>query len=993
MRRVVRPLAVFSVASALSAVVAVQLVLGGLDARGSDRGRDAEFTVFGGGYDLRSLKLVDATLFHVEEQYVEPGRIHWETMYVEALEAVERRVPVCMFTRKAGGDIVAVEVGEYRTVLEVEPITSRRQLAIELKTIAAILATHLDEADIPVRDEDAFASIEYTLINGMLSTLDPHSVLLPPEDAREMDVENQGEFGGLGITIAEKDRRLTIEYPFPDTPAMKAGLQADDVITRIEGESTINMTLDEAVKLLRGPVDAPIQIEIERETSEEPLDFTIVRKTIPLNKVEGILLEGGIAYIEIKSFHSHVGADLADLLSYLHRQADGQISGLVLDLRGNPGGYLTQAEAVSNTFLESGAIVSTVDRNGRKSDSTEAVKMNTEPRYPIAVLVNASSASASEIVAGALRNNERAIIVGERTFGKGSVQNLNRYFDDSKLKLTISKYLTPGDRSIQSVGIPADIELLPVIVDRADPDAERGRKEDLALVFWRERIRREADLDRHLEREAYQIEEPAYSLEYRRLGYQRRRTAVLEEWVPNDWEIGFARDVLLSAGKAWKRSEVLWAADRVVRAKRRESDAAIEAGFEELGVDWGDGPAFPRDQTADLVVELDLGPDGVLVAGQDEIAQVRLTNRTDRTLHRLAVVTYDNEILGDREFFFGKLAAGETASYPTRVRFDVGYPSENTPVRLEIRDRGEGTLLTRSVDVPVQAIAVPRLQWNWSMSEADGDGDGLAETGELVEIDVDIENVGDGTTVDPFVRLRNRSGVAIDIVRGNASPGEMVDAEGGPCEVLLAGDNGGHAVGDPSSPRVLAHKTPRYAKGCRRELSPGETWSGSFLVRIREPADGEDALELGLSLGDVGAYDYTSVVLAGFPGYFEQESTIRFSRTEPMGSQSVQTPPLVTITRRPESRSVGERATISGVVSDDVGIAHVLVFAGNDKVFFQGAGESEAVASVPFTADVLLQEGKNFISVLATDVDGYTHTSSVVTYVEHLGLAKGPDAD
>jgi hypothetical protein len=209
----------------------------------------------------------------------------------------------------------------------------------------------------------------------------------------------------------------------------------------------------------------------------------------------------------------------------------------------------------------------------------------------------------------------------------------------------------------------------------------------------------------------------------------------------------------------------------------------------------------------------------------------------------------------------------------------------------------------------------------------------------------------------------------------------------------MAGDNGGHAVGDPSSSRVLNHKTPRYAKGCRHVLSPGETWSGSFLVRIREPANGEDALELGLSLGDVGAYDYTAVVLAGFPGYFEQESTLRFDRSEPLSSGTVQTPPLVTITRQPEPRSIGERATISGVVTDDVGIAHVLIFSGDDKVFFQGAGGGDGVASVPFTADVLLQEGKNFITVLATDVDGYTHTRSVVTYVEDPGLAKGPEAD
>jgi len=235
--------------------------------------------------------------------------------------------------------------------------------------------------------------------------------------------------------------------------------------------------------------------------------------------------------------------------------------------------------------------------------------------------------------------------------------------------------------------------------------------------------------------------------------------------------------------------------------------------------------------------------------------------------------------------------------------------------------------------------------------------------------------------------------VALDILRGNVAPGTMLADDGSPCEILKPGDNGGHVVGDPASTRVLEHKTPRYVRGCRRVLESGETWSGSFLVRVREPADGRDDLELGLTIGDVGAYDYTAVLVAGFPSYFEQEDTIRFSRSAPLPSTSKRQPPVVRITRRPEPTTDGMRATISGVVTDDVGIAHVLVFSGSDKVFFQGAGTTEAVSSVPFTADAKLQEGKNFITVLATDVDGFTHTGSVVTYVGNPGLAQARDSD
>ena len=238
-----------------------------------------------------------------------------------------------------------------------------------------------------------------------------------------MDEDNKGEFGGLGITIVDRGGKLTVEYPLKDTPAERQGLQPDDHIVRIDGETTINMSLDEAVRKLRGPVGAPVVIHIMRQGLTESLRKRIVRARIKLNPVEGQLLDGGVAWISIKSFHANVDADLAEQLTLLARNAGGKLKGVILDLRGNPGGYLTQAVAVSNRFLSDGVIVSTVDGRGREGARETARSRNTEPNYPIAVLLDASSASASEIVAGALRNNERAIVIGERSFGKGSVQN------------------------------------------------------------------------------------------------------------------------------------------------------------------------------------------------------------------------------------------------------------------------------------------------------------------------------------------------------------------------------------------------------------------------------------------------------------------------------------------------------------------------------------------------------------------------------------------
>ena len=447
-----------------------------------------------GGYDLAQLEILEPTLYHVEENYVEPDRIDFELMFVEGLEAIERRVPVCMFGRQKGGTRVNVQIGDFQTILEVAPIRSRKQLQEEFERVAILLKEHLNTDDIPNVPEEytPFAEVEYALVNGVLDTLDPHSLLLPPEESREMDVDNQGEFGGLGITIVLREGKLTVEYPLKDTPAEKVGLMPDDHISRIDGQSTINMTLTEAVSLLRGRVGEPVDIEIVREGEKKPMKITIVREAIRINPVEGQVLEGGVGYVSIKNFHQKVESDLHGELTRMNRETGG-LRGLVLDLRSNPGGFLSQAVAAADTFLWDGAIVSTVDGSGRKREERVARAAGAESDYPIVVLVNANSASASEIVAGALRNNERAVIVGERTFGKGSVQNLHQFFDDSKLKMTISEYLTPGDNSIQSIGIPADIALSPALIVPGDEEAE-----PIVRMYWRERVRREADLDQHL---------------------------------------------------------------------------------------------------------------------------------------------------------------------------------------------------------------------------------------------------------------------------------------------------------------------------------------------------------------------------------------------------------------------------------------------------------------------------------------------------------------
>ena len=468
-------------------------------------------SVYGSSYQLADLQLFDRTRYFVRERYVEPGRVQPEAMFDAALDAVEREVDSVLLVREPGGRLLHVSVGGYTTTLMIDPIDSLDALRARLGQVAAVLQERLDgdTVDLP--------AVEYAMCNGMLSTLDPHSVLMAPDLSKDMNTENQGEFGGLGITITLRKGRLTVEYPLEDTPAYRAGLKAGDHIVRIEEESTINMSLDEAVSKLRGPVGAPVTIMVRRDMWDEDRPFSIVRDTIRINPVEGEVLEGGVGYLRIKSFHANTARDMDAVLAGFRRELGGAPKGLVLDLRDNAGGFLTQAIEVSDRFIDNGVIVSTVGSDGR-NNSERATTSRTEPDYPIVVLVSAHSASASEIVAGALRNLDRAAVLGERTFGKGSVQHLYENADESQLKLTVAEYFTPGDHSIQSVGIPPDVELVPQVVYRGGEKDPVTGEEDERMVFllWRDRVTREADLDRHLRAHTLDIEPSAARIAYLR---------------------------------------------------------------------------------------------------------------------------------------------------------------------------------------------------------------------------------------------------------------------------------------------------------------------------------------------------------------------------------------------------------------------------------------------------------------------------------------------
>jgi carboxyl-terminal processing protease len=305
-------------------------------------------------------------------------------------------------------------------------------------------------------DNKTYKNLIYGAINGMLSSLDPHSSFLNPDSFKEMQVETTGEFGGLGIEITIKNGILTIVSPIEDTPAYKAGVKAGDKIIKINGESTKNMTLMDAVKKLRGKKGTKVTISIFREGLKKLKDITIVRDIIKIQSVKTKMYENNIGYVRITQFQERTASSVIKALDKFQKKF-GTVKGIILDLRNNPGGLLNQAVKVSDIFIKKGKIVYTKGRVPNSQMEFYANNDGNEGNYPMVVLVNGGSASASEIVAGALQDHKRAIILGTQTFGKGSVQTIIPLDDGSAIRLTTAKYYTPSGTSIQAKGITPDI--------------------------------------------------------------------------------------------------------------------------------------------------------------------------------------------------------------------------------------------------------------------------------------------------------------------------------------------------------------------------------------------------------------------------------------------------------------------------------------------------------------------------------------------------------
>ena len=377
-----------------------------------------------------------------------------------------------------------------------------------------------------VEEVDASDLIE-AAINGMLTSLDPHSSYLSPDDAADMRTQTRGEFGGLGIEVTQEEGFVKVVSPIDDTPADAAGIEAGDFITHVDGESVLGLTLDEAVDRMRGPVGSEIIITIVREGETEPFDVSIIRDTIKLTAARA-RTEGETVVLRVTTFNDNTYDNMADGLAEQIEAAGGidNINGVVLDLRNNPGGLLTQAIRVSDAFLDKGEIVSTRGRDPKDGERFNANSGDLIDGKPIVVLINGGSASASEIVAGALQDHRRAIVVGTKSFGKGSVQTVMPLRGSGAMRLTTARYYTPSGRSIQNLGVSPDI-----IVKQPRRSVEPEDAEDRPT-------RSEADLRGSLSNDSLSDDE------IRQIEEDRAKAEESAKLRDEDYQLAYAIDIL-----------------------------------------------------------------------------------------------------------------------------------------------------------------------------------------------------------------------------------------------------------------------------------------------------------------------------------------------------------------------------------------------------------------------------------------------------------------
>jgi carboxyl-terminal processing protease len=659
--------------------------------------------------------------------------------------------------------------------------------------------------------ETPLNEIRYAAANGFLSGLDPHTLVFSPEDFKDFSIHIEGEICGVGMLLGTRDGKLTVLEVLKGTPAQRAGFKKGDLIAKISDESTINMTVSEAVERIRGQCGSPVTLTVKRTSAEDPekLDsrpIDVVRDRVEIKSVESKLIpdwnkdgtgpwKGGVGYVDVINFDKNTLTGLNRHLDLLKAANGGQpLAGLILDLRNNSGGLLTQAIDMSDLFLESGEIVITASR-GDKLDIKEAETEGVEPKYPIIVLANEQSASGAEIVIGALQKNNRAIVLGTRTFGKGSVQQLHPLANDAQLKVTVSEYLIPGKISIQENGVVPDV-LAQAAVDDGDID-----------LFPNEGSASERNYEKHIVSRYTKKESPRYTLNYlyvppeTDLYNDRFMSGELEP--DKDKLVQMALSLLKLADKPYDPRKTLESRkDDILKLKESLLEEIVKH-LKQKGIDWSADPSGSPSKSESGKLDLEIATRVIQEPSKEKddhvpvnklLITAKLTNKGDKALYRMKGLTRSEYFLyKDQELLFGKLEPGQTVEQTARVRLPY-YPfARNDLVTVEVSSTGDlpageaapadPVVLSKPFQIELTDSGRPAFAYSAELLDAESRKPLPAlDDGTRAVLKVKVKNLGNAPVHKGIAILRNKTGRQVFLEKGrieitNLEPQKEVEIE------------------------------------------------------------------------------------------------------------------------------------------------------------------------------------------------------------------------
>ncbi len=858
--------------------------------------------------------LVSKVILRVQLEYVEPKRLDPDVMLDGALTELSNSIPEIQST---------IETAPEGRLISLTMDDEERQIPIvklkDLSDVNLLFQSLLRYAKVHGFEENRFQKIEHAIIRGMLGKLDPHSTLLPEESYTDFRINTKGNFGGVGIRIGIRDNQVTVISPIDGTPAARAGILAKDKIVRIDDESTTNMTLTDTVNRLRGEVGSPVVLWIMRRGFAEAKKFTITRAVIRIDSVETVDLSRGdmnFRYLRLKSFQETTYQDLFSKLQSLD-----EVHGLILDLRNNPGGLLDQAVKVADLFLaEKKTIVSTRNsKNAQVYRSHWSLRDERLTQIPLVVLVNGGSASASEIVAAALKNNQRALVIGEQTFGKGSVQTVWPMQDDSGLKLTIAKYLTPGNKSIQSVGVTPDVLLYPTVIS-----------EQRMHLAEQNLIQKEEDLSFNFKEWAGEAEPPAITLPYLVPDEQEgeeNASEDLKKRLQTDFFVELSRKVLVYHLQE-RLPNLLATAFSVYDSVLEVQDQRIVEALKEHDVDWK-RENTPQPENLEVTIRLEqqesdskkwLVVSDRVLAGAQVRFHVSVRNMGTTAVSRLFATTKSrNSIYANLELPFGYVAPGETKEWAVPVKVPEWMFNAINQVTFQFMDHTQQSLFSKNVFVNTSALPRPQFtfmlkSWDDGAFDSVGNGDGIIQVGETIALELQVKNVGNGISNQTTAVLK---------------------ADGVQPSLTLS--EGREEIG---------------------VLKKGEEKSTILRFSIKEGTPEVD-FKMFVEIRDEMFQDRNLI--------YKIQSTGQLPESTHYES------PLIEFEVLDEHQNAFRGVTdldsvqLAGVVSDDQMVKDVFVFLNDKKIFFRSNKNPASHQSLPFDISLALNEGYNHITVFARD--------------------------